>query len=98
MAELLQKEDIEKRLIELNRNNKFEWERKGKYIQKTFVFEDFISAFGFMTKAAIIAQSMDHHPEWSNVYNKVTINLTTHSSGGITDLDFRLAEAMEKCV
>ena len=98
MAEVLDNENIEKRLIELNGNNKFPWEHNGNYLEKTFVFADFISAFGFMTEAAIIAQSMDHHPEWSNVYNKVTINLTTHSAGGITDHDFRLAEAMEKCV
>jgi 4a-hydroxytetrahydrobiopterin dehydratase len=64
-------------------------------LSKEFVFEDFVQAFGFMTKAAIHAQVLDHHPEWSNVYKKVRVALTTHSAGGLTALDFALAERME---
>ena len=57
---------------------------------KEFKFKGFIQAFGFMTEVAITAETMDHHPEWSNVYNKVIINLSTHSEGGITLLDKEL--------
>jgi 4a-hydroxytetrahydrobiopterin dehydratase len=63
---------------------------------KEYKFKDFIEAFGFMTRAAIIAQAMDHHPEWFNVYNKVRIHLTTHSAGGISEHDFELAQRLNK--
>ncbi len=95
MAKLLDKNMIEQKLKELNSGNVLQWKVIEGQLRKDFIFEDFVSAFGFMTKAAITAQVMDHHPEWSNVY-KVTVNLATHSSGGITNLDFQLAEAMEK--
>ena len=65
-------------------------------ITKTFVFADFVEAFGFMTKAALVAERMDHHPEWSNVYKTVTVLLTTHDAGGLTMKDVELARAMEK--
>ena len=65
-------------------------------IRRTFRFKDFNAAFGFMTRVAIRADQLDHHPEWFNVYNRVDVRLTTHSAGGVTALDFRLAEAMEK--
>ena len=65
-------------------------------LQKTFKFADFSAAFGFMTRAALVAEKMDHHPEWSNVWNRVEVTLSTHSAGGLTDLDVRLAEAMDK--
>ena len=60
-------------------------------IARTFTFSDFSAAFGFMARAALAAEKLDHHPEWSNVYNKVTVRLTTHDSGGITELDISLA-------
>lgn len=63
-------------------------------ISKRFKFADFSSAFGFMTRAALLAEKMDHHPEWSNVYNRVDVTLTTHDAGGLTDLDVTLAEKM----
>ena len=63
---------------------------------KVFRFDDFAQAFGFMTRIAIIADKMDHHPEWFNVYNRVDITLTTHDAGGVTQKDVTLAEAMEK--
>ena len=67
------------------------WEiRDGKLYQK-FVFKTFVEAFGFMTSTALLAQSMNHHPEWFNVYNMVEIWLTTHDAGGITSLDCDLA-------
>jgi 4a-hydroxytetrahydrobiopterin dehydratase len=63
-------------------------------IGKTFVFKDFSEAFGFMTRAALIAEKMDHHPEWRNVYKTVEVWLSTHDAGGVTALDIELAKAM----
>jgi 4a-hydroxytetrahydrobiopterin dehydratase len=65
-------------------------------IQKTFKFKDFSEAFGFMSRAALVAEKMDHHPEWTNVWNRVEVTLSTHSAGGLTELDLKLAEAMDK--
>jgi 4a-hydroxytetrahydrobiopterin dehydratase len=65
-------------------------------ISKKFVFADFNQAFGFMTRAALIAEKMDHHPEWFNVYKNVEVTLSTHDAGGVTGLDVKLAEAMDK--
>ncbi len=65
-------------------------------IHKKFVFKDFNQAFGFMTRAALVAEKMDHHPEWFNVYKTVEVTLATHDAGGVTELDVKLAEAMDK--
>jgi len=65
-------------------------------ISKKFVFADFNAAFGFMTRAALVAEKMDHHPEWFNVYKTVEVTLSTHDAGGVTELDIRLAETMDK--
>ena len=65
-------------------------------ITRKFVFKDFNEAFGFMTRAALVAEKMDHHPEWFNVYKTVEVTLSTHDAGGMTDLDVKLAEAMNK--
>ena len=65
-------------------------------IQRTFKFKDFSEAFGFMARAALVAEKMDHHPEWTNVWNRVDVTLSTHSAGGLTELDVKLAEAMDK--
>lgn len=70
-------------------------EAGGKAITREFKFADFSEAFGFMTRAAIAAEKMDHHPEWSNVYNRVNVRLTTHDAGGLTDKDVALAQAMD---
>ena len=67
------------------------WSVVNEKLSKTFRFSNFIQAFGFMTQVAITSEAMDHHPEWSNVYNRVEINLVTHSEGGITKLDIELA-------
>lgn len=64
-------------------------------IAKRFVFRDFSEAFGWMTRVALLAETMDHHPEWSNVYKTVEVTLTTHDAGGMTELDIRLARAMD---
>ena len=65
-------------------------------ITKNFKFTDFNAAFGFMTRVALVAEKMDHHPEWSNDYNKVEVTLTTHSEGGVSHLDITLAKAMDE--
>ncbi len=65
-------------------------------IAKSFKFADFNAAFAFMTRVAMQAEKMDHHPEWSNVYNKVEITLTTHDAGGVSDKDFTLAGFIDK--
>lgn len=65
-------------------------------ISKTFTFRDFNEAFGFMTRVALIAEKMDHHPEWSNVYKTVMVTLSTHDAGGLTERDIELAEAMDR--
>ena len=65
-------------------------------ITKKFVFQDFNQAFGFMTRAALVAEKMDHHPEWFNVYKNVEVTLSTHDAGGVTELDVKLAQAMDK--
>jgi 4a-hydroxytetrahydrobiopterin dehydratase len=65
-------------------------------ITKTFVFRDFNEAFGFMTRSALIAEKLDHHPEWFNVYKTVTVTLSTHDAGGLTERDIKLAEAMDR--
>jgi 4a-hydroxytetrahydrobiopterin dehydratase len=64
-------------------------------IQRTFTFRDFNEAFGFMARVALVAERMDHHPEWSNVWNKVSVTLSTHSVGGLSDHDLKLAETMD---
>ncbi len=68
----------------------------GLSISRAFKFADFNAAFGFMTRVALAAEKADHHPEWSNVYNRVEITLTTHDSGGLTVRDFDLAAAIDK--
>ena len=65
-------------------------------IAKTFTFEDFNAAFGFMTRAALAAEKMDHHPEWSNVYNRVEIVLSTHDAGGVSEKDVALARFIDQ--
>jgi 4a-hydroxytetrahydrobiopterin dehydratase len=73
--------------------SKLEGERDA--IQKTFKFKDFNAAFGFMTRVAIKADQLDHHPEWFNVYNRVEVTLATHDAGGVTELDVTLARFMD---
>jgi 4a-hydroxytetrahydrobiopterin dehydratase len=65
-------------------------------ITRKFTFKDFNQAFGFMTRAALVAEKMDHHPEWFNVYKTVEVTLATHDAGGVTELDVKLAEAMDR--
>lgn len=68
----------------------------GRAITRSFTFKNFSEAFGFMTRAALAAEKLDHHPEWSNVYKKVDVTLSTHDAGGLTELDFELAIKMNQ--
>jgi 4a-hydroxytetrahydrobiopterin dehydratase len=70
------------------------WELDSDALVRTFTFDNFARAFGFMAAAAVVAEKMDHHPEWSNVYNRVTVRLSTHDVGGLSELDFELAAKM----
>ena len=74
-----------------------EWSatREGKAIARSFRFADFNEAFGFMTRVALLADRADHHPEWSNVYNRVEVELTTHDAGGLSARDVALAKAID---
>ena len=73
------------------------WKEENNKLSKTFQFSNFIEAFGFMTKVALVAEKMNHHPNWSNVYNRVVIELNTHDAGDIvTDKDRKLANAIDK--
>ncbi|MBK9292120.1 MAG: 4a-hydroxytetrahydrobiopterin dehydratase [Bacteroidetes bacterium] len=73
------------------------WTTENNQLVRNFVFDDFVQAFAFMTKVAFVAEKMNHHPEWTNVYNRVTIRLSTHDAGNVvTDKDLRLAEAIDR--
>ena len=74
-----------------------EWRLRadGLAIERTFLFADFSEAFGFMARAALLAEVQDHHPEWFNVYNRVEVTLTTHDAGGLSQRDIAMATAMD---
>ncbi|MEH6593409.1 MAG: 4a-hydroxytetrahydrobiopterin dehydratase [Halioglobus sp.] len=81
---------IQRKLTELG-----DWSLNDHKLYRLFVFENFIEAFGFMSQVALIAETMGHHPEWYNVYNRVEIYLTTHDADGISEWDFTLASRIE---
>ena len=93
MATLLEKDQVNY-FLEKNPS----WNINDKSIKKEFKFKNFIDAFGFISKVALLSEKMDHHPNWQNTYNKVTIELTTHDIGGITSNDIKLAEAIDKLI
>ncbi len=72
------------------------WELRGNALHREFEFANFTEAFGFMASVACVAERLFHHPEWSNVWNKVSIDITNHSAGGITGLDFEFAKRVNK--
>ena len=98
MIEKYQRQKIDKLLIDLNKTCASPWQLRNEKLYKQFKFEDFATAFGFMSSVAICAERADHHPEWSNVYNKVDIELTTHEASGITERDFALASQIENFI
>jgi 4a-hydroxytetrahydrobiopterin dehydratase len=91
------KEQIQIELKNINQilETQQQWQVVDGKLSKTFKFKSFIRAFGWMSQIAIWAEKFNHHPEWFNVYNKVEVQLTTHDVGGISELDFKLAEKME---
>ncbi len=87
----LSEQDIKRQVAELE-----SWKVVAGKVNKTFEFKDFVQAFGFMTKVAMEAEKMNHHPEWFNVYNKVKIDLMTHDVGGISNYDIKLAKIIDR--
>ena len=86
-AKKLSDAEIQENLGQLNG-----WSVEDGKLHKEYQFDTFVTAFGFMTQLALVAESMNHHPEWFNVYNRVTIDLMTHDAGGISELDFQWAK------
>ena len=91
MAAKLSDKEVSTELKKLNG-----WRVLNGNLHRVFEFKDFSAAFGFMTRAALAAEKMDHHPDWSNSWNKVTVNLSTHSASGLTKNDFELAGKMQE--
>ena len=90
--EKLNQQEIDEKLKGIHQD----WIQEGDFIKRNFIFDDFVLAFGFMTSVAIEADIANHHPNWQNVYNKVSISLSTHDAGGLTDQDFNLARKIDK--
>ena len=84
-------QDIASRLTQLDG-----WSRDGDKLRRQFEFKSFVEAFAWMTAVALVAEKLDHHPDWTNVYNKVDVLLWSHDAGGITTRDFELAAAMNR--
>ena len=95
MMKRLSSNEIKVFLQQLNQSATPDWLVKENTLHKDFDFADFTAAFNFMKLIAIAAEEIDHHPDWCNSYNKVSISLTTHQSGGLTELDFKLAHSIE---
>ena len=93
MAVILTPDDIQTLIAELDG---WALSQDGLAIEKTFRFNNFNAAFGWMTRAAIKAEQLDHHPEWANVYKTVDVTLTTHDAGGLSALDMEMAKFMDK--
>ncbi|WJH41360.1 4a-hydroxytetrahydrobiopterin dehydratase [Aliirhizobium terrae] len=91
--ELLDAEAVSRELVSLD---SWHLSADGLSISKSFKFDNFIEAFDFMTEAAIVAEKLNHHPDWSNSYSRVDVSLTTHAKKQLTDRDFKLAAAMDK--
>ena len=92
MLQKLSEKDIE---AFINSHNGWTHSQANSCLQKKFKFKNFNEAFGWMTRVALVAEKMDHHPEWSNVWNKVDVNLITHDANGITSKDIKLAQLMD---
>lgn len=88
----LNKKEIQKRMKTID----ISWKLEGKFICREFLFKNFVEAFAFMKKVAIISEKLNHHPNWENVFNKVKIALSTHETNGLTEKDFELALEIDK--
>ena len=91
MAELISKDELNQKINNLSKN----WVIEDIFLKGSFVFKNFDDAFSFMKKVAIKCEGMNHHPKWTNVYNKIDVELYTHDSGGITEKDFELSSYMD---
>ena len=91
MAELISKDELNQKINNLSKN----WVIEDIFLKGSFVFKNFDDAFTFMKKVAIKCEDMNHHPKWTNVYNKIDVELYTHDSGGITEKDFELSSYMD---
>lgn len=95
----LSEAEVVERLVALNGgqsgSQSGSWALVDGKLQRTYQFRDFVAAFGFMTQVALVAEKLDHHPEWFNVYRTVRVDLTTHDAGGVSSKDFALAAAMD---
>jgi 4a-hydroxytetrahydrobiopterin dehydratase len=92
--EKLSEQEIKKKMTDMDPA----WMIESKFLHREFLFKHFVEAFSFMTAVALVAEKSAHHPNWKNVYNKVTIDLNTHDADGITVKDFDLAKAIDKIV
>jgi 4a-hydroxytetrahydrobiopterin dehydratase len=92
----MNKEKLSKREVLAGPSKLDGWARVEGNLHRVFQFKDFTRAFGFMKRVALAADGMNHHPDWSNAYNKVTVNLSTHSAGGLTKDDFELAQKIQR--
>ncbi len=88
-------ERLDERAVQAALESLSKWSLRDGKLHREFRFTDFVAAFGFMSRAALVAEKMDHHPEWSNVWNRVVVDLTTHDAGGLTALDIDLARRMD---
>lgn len=91
MAELISKDELNQKINNLSKN----WVIEDVFLKGSYVFKNFDDAFSFMKKVAIKCEDMNHHPKWTNVYNKIDVELYTHDSGGITEKDFELSSYMD---
>ena len=91
MADLISKDELNQKINNLSKN----WVIEDIFLKGSFVFKNFDDAFSFMKKVAIKCEDMNHHPKWTNVYNKIDVELYTHDSGGITEKDFELSSYMD---
>lgn len=96
MLKRFNQDEINIYLESLNKDSSEPWKIIDSKLYREFIFPNFVSAFGFITKVAILAERANHHPEWSNVYNKVKIHLSTHDVSGISKRDFELAKEISK--
>lgn len=92
---LLQMAELRAALATLNIEGLPPWQLDGDRLVKDFTFKNFVQAFGFMTQVALHAEALNHHPDWSNCYHRVSVSLTTHDAGGLTALDFKLAAKID---
>ena len=95
---MIEQQSADDRAAALDALGDWDFDEARDALVRRFVFADFVEAFGFMTRVAILAEKADHHPEWSNVYNRVEVLLTTHDAGGLSHRDVALAKAIDALV